>query len=344
MSVICSEVVNLQISMGYYNLISEIIQDEIKYIQGYKSIISDYFKKALTLQVNSGSKLAKPPDNFANAKWINSSPILKLTQQIPKIIQIQIENIKNVAELISKSIVSSKNCKLYEFYSKADENSNIEEVLQSINDSVDIEEKNGIDMYLDYLLKVFEEYVKNNIKNESILWAYAKIYSSIIENYVYFFFDFNNQRNGAIFHWIKYFLTHSRRNISWMFFNSIESMMNFITDYYRFYGLNNNQIEEFAKYLIDIFFGLMKNCEHKKLNPNDFSQLQKEILYKNDDSNWTLINNNYFNNVNEDLDIEDIDVEEYRTAAESAFFDIYSIFKYGLNEKYEDYLDRKSVV
>ena len=128
-----------------------------------------------------------------------------------------------------------------------------------------------------------------------------------------------------------------------MFFNSIESMMNFITDYYRFYGLNNNQIEEFAKYLIDIFFGLMKNCEHKKLNPNDFSQLQKEILYKNDDSNWTLINNNYFNNVNEDLDIEDIDVEEYRTAAESAFFDIYSIFKYGLNEKYEEYFIKKII-
>ena len=255
----------------------------------------------------------------------------------------KIENIKNVAELISKNIVASKNCKLYEFYNKADENSNIEEVLRSINDNVDIEEKNGIDMYLDYLLKIFDEYAKNNVKNENLLWAYAKIFSSIIENYSYFFFDFNNQRNGTIFHWLKYFLTHSKRKISWMFFNSIESIMNFITDYYRFYGLNNNQIDEFTNYLIDIFFGIMKNCEHKKLNPKDFSQLQKEILYKSDDSNWTLVNNNYFNNINEDLDMEDIDLEEYRTAAESAFFDIYSIFKYGLNEKYEECFIKKII-
>ena len=255
----------------------------------------------------------------------------------------KIENIKNVAELISKSIVSSTNCKLYEFYSKADENSNIEEVLRSINDNVDIEEKNGIDMYLEYLLKIFDEYAKSNVKNENLLWAYAKIFSSIIENYAYFFFDFNNQRNGTIFHWLKYFLTHSKRKISWMFFNSIESIMNFITDYYRFYGLNNNQIDEFTNYLIDIFFGIMKNCEHKKLNPKDFSQLQKEILYKSDDSNWTLVNNNYFNNFNEDLDMEDIDLEEYRTAAESAFFDIYSIFKYGLNEKYEECFIKKII-
>ena len=281
-----------------------------------------------------------------NLKVLTDRNVYRIMMDLINMIDDQnekIENIKNVAELISKSIVSSKNCKLYEFYDKADENTNIEEVLQRINENVDIEEKNGIDMYLDYLLKIFDEYVKSNINNESILWAYAKIFSSIIENYCYFFFDFNNQRNGKIFHWLKYFLIHSKRKISWMFFNSIESIMNFITDYYRFFGLNNNQIEEFVNYLIDIFFGIMKNCEHKKLNPNDFSQLQKEILYKSDDSNWTLVNNNYFNNINEDLDMEDIDLEEYRTAAENAFFDIYSIFKYGLNEKYEEYFIKKII-
>ena len=139
----CAEVVNFQISMGYYNLISEIVQDEIKYIQGYKSIISDYFKKALTLQVNSGSKLAKLPDNFANAKWINSSPILKLTQQIPKIVQIQIENIKNFLDEIENPLkglddyFKEKASEIKKYQSKYDEINN--DLISKYTEQVTIE-------------------------------------------------------------------------------------------------------------------------------------------------------------------------------------------------------------
>jgi len=94
MSVKCSEVVNYNICLGYYRLISQMFEEEIKYIRNYKVILNDYFKKALNLQVNIGSKLGKPPDEFSNADWLNFGPILKLTQQIPKMIQKQIENIK----------------------------------------------------------------------------------------------------------------------------------------------------------------------------------------------------------------------------------------------------------
>ena len=104
MSIKCSEVVNYNICRGYYNLITKMLEEEVKYILEYKSILNDYFKKSLNLQVNIGTKLGIPPDEYKNAKWLDYSPIINLTQQIPKIIQKQLENNKNFMDEIEKNI------------------------------------------------------------------------------------------------------------------------------------------------------------------------------------------------------------------------------------------------
>ena len=67
MSIKCSEVVNYNICRGYYNLISKMLEEQIKYILDYKSVLNDYFKKSLTLQVNLGTKLGNPPEEYKNA-------------------------------------------------------------------------------------------------------------------------------------------------------------------------------------------------------------------------------------------------------------------------------------
>ena len=109
MSVKCSEVVNFNICLGYYRLITQMFKEELDYIKNYKIVLNDYFKKVLNLQVNIGSKLGKPPDEFTNASWIDFSPILKLTQIVPKMIQKQIENIKNFMDDIDKSLKTIEN-------------------------------------------------------------------------------------------------------------------------------------------------------------------------------------------------------------------------------------------
>ena len=92
------------ICRGYYNLTTKMLEEEVKYILEYKSILNDYFKKSLNLQLNIGTKLGIPPDEYKNAKWLDYSPIINLTQQIPKIIQKQIENNKNFMDEIEKNI------------------------------------------------------------------------------------------------------------------------------------------------------------------------------------------------------------------------------------------------
>ena len=104
MSIKCSEVVNYNICRGYYNLITKMLEEVLKYILEYKSILNDYFKKSLNLQVNIGTKLGIPPEEYKNATWLDYSPIIYLTTQIPKIIQKQIENNKNFIDGIEKNI------------------------------------------------------------------------------------------------------------------------------------------------------------------------------------------------------------------------------------------------
>ena len=109
MSVKCSEVVNFNICLGYYRLITQMFKEELEYIRSYKIQLSDYFKKVLNLQVSIGSKLGKPPEEFANASWIDFTPVLKLTQLIPKLIQKQLENIKNFMDEIDKYLKTIEN-------------------------------------------------------------------------------------------------------------------------------------------------------------------------------------------------------------------------------------------
>ena len=247
----------------------------------------------------------------------------------------KIENLKSMAELINISNLNSKNCKLYEFYEKLEGDTSPEQVLQDIYNNINKNEKEGIDGYLNYIIKKINELNKSKDKNENILWIYGKIFSSFLENYIYLFFDLSNKVNETIFELLKFFISYKKRKISWMFFSSIESMMNFITDYYRFYGLNENLKNNFSTYLINILINVMENCAFKKLNPNDVSQLTNLILYKDINSNWEIKDKNeLYNNINEDdFDIDDIDIKEYRNSAENVFFCIYLIFKEGLNNE-----------
>ena len=109
MSIKCSEVVNYNICLGYYRLISQMFEEEMKYIRNYKVILNEYFKKVLELQTSIGSKLDKPPEEFANATWLNFTPFVKITGQIPRIILRQIGKIKTFMEELDKTLKNIDN-------------------------------------------------------------------------------------------------------------------------------------------------------------------------------------------------------------------------------------------
>jgi len=172
MSIKCSEVVNYNICLGYYRLITQMFKEELDYIRNYKGQINEYFKKVLNLQVSIGSKLGKPPDEFAKATWIDFSPILKLTQLIPKIIQKQIENIKNFLDEIDRMLrvidnfLSEKSKLIKNLQQKYDETNNelVKKYIEA--EKIKILFLNSIEKTEDVIAKYYEN--KNKIEEAKI--------------------------------------------------------------------------------------------------------------------------------------------------------------------------------
>ena len=169
MSIKCSEVVNFKICLGYYRLSHLMFEEEMKYIRNYKMLLNDYFKKVLNLQVNLGSKLGQPPEEFANTAWLNFNPLLKITQHIPKMIQKQIENISSFMEELEKAIkniddyLKDKANEIKRYQQKYDEKSN-----ELIKKYMDVEKEkesylNSIEKCEDVITKYY--YYKKKLEN-----------------------------------------------------------------------------------------------------------------------------------------------------------------------------------
>ena len=172
MSIKCSEVVNFKICLGYYRLSHLMFEEEMKYIRNYKMLLNDYFKKVLNLQVNLGSKLGQPPEEFANTAWLNFNPLLKITQHIPKMIQKQLENINSFMEELEKAIkniddyLKDKANEIKRYQQKYDEKSN-----ELIKKYLDVEKEkesylNSIEKCEDVITKYY--YYKKKLENGKI--------------------------------------------------------------------------------------------------------------------------------------------------------------------------------
>ena len=218
MSVKCSEVVNFNICLGYYRLITQMYKEELEYIRSYKIQLSDYFKKVLNLQVSIGSKLGKPPDEFANASWIDFAPVLKLTQLIPKIIQKQLENIKTFMDEIDKylktidNFLSEKAKMIKRFQQQYDDTNNdlvkryieVEKVKISFLNSIDKSE-DIIARYYDNKKKLEEAKVNKINDNElKILNDKNKEYESQKKSIINTTKKYENEYNKVINNSTKY--------------------------------------------------------------------------------------------------------------------------------------------
>ena len=292
--------------------------------------------------------------------WTNFELDLLKLPHISKMIysiinSINIENPLSFSEMICDSIKKSKNSKLYnkierkikkeneedeqddeDEEEKEEDNKPVEILLRELENKIDIEEKKWLDDLLNFILpKIIElkEKEKNKLNNyeKKMLETYAKILAEILEDYIYFFFNFNDKKTGIVLNLFRYFLKHKSRTISSLFFDALEEMETFINYYYKFYGLNDSQKIEFVNYLMDIIFGVMENCSYKKLEQNDMSLLEKEILdFKNDFDNenekQSMQNNLYQNKDLEGYDEDqDFDLNFFRTNAETVFSHIFLI-------------------
>ena len=251
-----------------------------------------------------------------------------------------LENPETFSDMICESISKSNNSKIYRNIN-IEKNETPEMLSKKLSKSIDMKEKEGIDNLLNFLFPKLEE-LKNNTNNnpsnnynQKLFLQYAKILASIIENFIYLFFNFKDKKSEMLLIWFRYFLKCKKRNISWLFFEGLDEMREFINNFYRFSGLSNQQKIDFVNYLMDIVYGVMENCSYKKLDQNDMSLLEQEIICKEYSlklGHSKAFNNNKIEDIDGGDDLMDIDVNQYRSSAESVFYNIFFI----LVENFQD--------
>ena len=238
--------------------------------------------------------------------------------------------------LVMDCISKSDNAKIYQSID-TDKGETPEQLSEKIFKSINYEEKKGLDLLLEFLFPNLDFFKENDPSKLSenkrkLFISYLHILASIIENYIYLFFNFSEERSSKMLEYFKFFLKYKKRKISSLFVEGMGEMRNFINNFYRFSGLNDDQKSDFANYFMSIFFGVLENCAYHKLDLEKTSLLDKEILNNSLslDKNSAYFNNSESKNSFEEYDTEFVEelmtIDDYRNIAGDVFYNIFFIF------------------
>ena len=267
----------------------------------------------------------------------------------------QIQKPQNLSDLIMECITKSQNSKIYRDIN-LDENEAPEKLSQRILKKIDKEEKIILDLLLKSLfpkLQIFQNIKLNETSEEKrkLLVAYLRIFESIIENYIYLFFNFEDDKSQQMLEFFKYFLKYKKRKISYLFIEGMGEMRTFINNFYRFSGLNKDQKSEFINYFMNIFYGVLENCAYNNLPINNLSYLDNEIVNKfnslvlsRDNQNFTFENKNDIEEYDSEFIEEMMTVESYRNYAGEVFYNIFFIYLENFGDEASAYILEKKIV
>ena len=242
---------------------------------------------------------------------------------IPNLIKIvlndiNLSNIDSLTKLLCESFNFSKSKKLEDEYTDID--------IYEFDNKISKEEL----MSFNYIIDIILEYIQKNNNNldVDIAFGLGRIFSSFTENYIYMFFK-KDSLSQKIFNLFYFFISHKIRKISQLFFETIAVMKNFIKGNYNFSNYNTDEKIQFMNYLIKILYNITNNCLYKTiLKKQDILLTEEYITIQNININNNKDNiNNNIKEKEDDIDeINEITVDDYRTAAEDAFINIFEIF------------------
>ena len=270
----------------------------------------------------------------------------------------QIQKPQNLSDLIMECITKSQNSKIYRDIN-LDEKESPEQLSQRILKKIDKEETVILDLLLKSIfpkLKIFQNIKLNETSEEKrkLLIAYLRIFESIIENYIYLFFNFEDDeshKSQQMLEFFKFFLKYKKRKISYLFIEGMGEMRTFINNFYRFSGLNKDQKSEFINYFMNIFYGVLENCAYNNLPINNLSYLDNEIVNKfnslvlnRDNQNFTFENKDDIEEYDTEFIEEMMTVENYRNYAGEVFYNIFFIFLENFGDEPSAYILEKKIV
>ena len=283
--------------------------------------------------------------NFINTILTNANQIDKIlfnkTVELAKnliIFEVNILNIPNLIKIILKDISTANIDSLSLLLCECIKNSQCKKIEDDCSDmeimeydtKMNKDELESISIIIDEIISYVQAHDNSE---EDIIFGFGQIFSNITENFVYLFFkkDILSQK---IFNLFFYFISHKVRKISQLFFETIVVIKNFINITYKFSNYNENEKVQFSNYLIKICINVINNCKLKKVKTKQDILLDGEYI--------SIINNKNISTnkkIDDDylLEINEVSIDDYRTAAEDVFSQVFLIFGYNFGQEGVNY-------
>lgn len=259
------------------------------------------------------------------------------------------DNRRMIAEMLSESFqCSSTSLKALRLIFP---NCNLKEILDTKIDKKELNIITQIIMMINNLVINYSNKKLNDDEAE-LLFFTASIFSSLSENYIYLFFINSNANSNSniseiLIHLFLFFISNSKRKISYLFFDSITELNANVNNQSLISLLTIPQQETFLYFLFNINDAMLFHSRLKELKVNyelitkqDFTQVTSTLKTTSniaaDLDLLTLLDVE----TNNEIETEDISIQTYRKAAEEAFSDLFTIIIHNYQNGEELFLKR----
>ena len=241
--------------------------------------------------------------------WITFEMNVLSNPQLIKMLidNINSDNIESICDLFTAVLPYAKSAKL-----EASATDGLDELIAK----TDKDEMTSVSYIIEVIIKYLSD---NNKKDYNVLNSFAKVFSSISENYILLFFT-KNDTSKKLLELFYFFISYRKRVISYKLFDSMSTMKTFINTEYKFSNYNNEEKVQFSNYLIKITEAIMLNCKMKHFENDDV------MINQGKEGNVAIKFYNDIHSQESDMDDNEISISDYREYSEDVFFEIFTIF------------------
>ena len=223
-----------------------------------------------------------------------------------------------ITEVLSHAITYADSATITEKRGLKDKNNFMNEMISACN----IKEMKNLYDIITLIYNLYTTYSSKTTLSsdeEDLLFNTASIFQNIPNCFPILFFYKGNNLDQILRKIVLFFLSYPKLKISSLFLQSVIKLKEFMVEYFKYIPLSPEERTVFLEYLYQISDAIMNNCKLKSLVVN-YEEIKKNIDTSNEKDLAAILD---LCNDNENIDLEDTSIGQYRKNAEEPFNDLF---------------------
>ena len=225
-----------------------------------------------------------------------------------------------ITEVLSHAITYADSASITEKRGVKDKNNFMNEMISACN----IKEMKNLYDIITLIYNLYTTYSSKTTltsDEEALLFNTASVFQNIPNSFPILFFYKGNSTNldQILRKLVLFFLSYPKLKISSLFLQSVIKLKEFMIEYFKYIPLSPEERGVFLEFLYQISDAMMNNCKLKSLVVN-YEEIKKSIETSNEKDLGAILD---LCNDNENIDLEDTSIGQYRKDAEESFNDLF---------------------